>query len=269
MPVRKGLCKRLSRRRRRGTLGPVSQRTKDLKDAFRPRASADRERELAGRCGRRVVEILEPRLSEERRRRIDAVVANRTRSLAVALEGVHDPHNAAAVVRTADAFGVQRVHVIRNGVRFRASRKVTQGSHKWVDISVWRTPAPFVEAMRGSGTRVLVADMDGAVDVREIDLGTPAVLVFGNEAEGISEELRGLADGAFRIPMYGFVESFNVSVAAAIAMSVLRPNGGGDLRPEEAEELRARYYLRAVRAGYEIAVLELERAGALRTGAPK
>ena len=241
----------------------MSQKTKDLRDAFRPRQGSERERELARARPGEIVAILGPHLTDERRRRIDEVVANRTLRLAVALEGVHDPHNAAAVVRTADAFGVQRVHIVQNGVRFRASRKVTQGTHKWVDISVWKTPAPFAAAMREAGTRVLVAAMDGAIDVREIDLARPAVLVFGNEADGISEEMRGLADGAFRIPMFGFVESFNVSVAAAIAVSSLRSGGGGDLIPAEAEELRARWYLRSARAGYEIAVHALERKGVL------
>jgi tRNA (guanosine-2'-O-)-methyltransferase len=239
----------------------MSTRTKELKDAFRPRPAAERERELARTNARGVIDALGPRLTEERRRRIEAVVANRTGRLHVALEGVHDPHNAAAVVRTADAFGVQRVHIVEHGVRFRASRKVTQGAHKWVDISVWRTPGPFVEAMREAGARVLVAAMDGALDVRALDPAEPMALVFGNEADGISAELRELADGAFRIPMYGFVESLNVSVAAAIAISALRGAGGGDLSPEAADELRARYYLRAIRAGYEIARLEIDRQG--------
>jgi len=235
----------------------MSTRIRDQKDAFRPRPAAERERELARANARGVIDALGPRLSEERRRRIDTVVANRTGRLHVALEGVHDPHNAAAVVRTADAFGVQRVHIVEHGVRFRASRKVTQGAHKWIDISVWRTRAPFVAAMHEAGARVLVAAMDGAIELGEIGTALPVALVFGNEADGISAELRGLADGAFRIPMFGFVESFNVSVAAAIAMSALRAGGGGDLDPEEADELRARYYLRAVRAGYDIASLEI------------
>jgi tRNA (guanosine-2'-O-)-methyltransferase len=238
----------------------VSQKTKDARDAFRPRSGAERELELARAHAARVVEILGPHLTDERRRRIDEVVAHRTLKLAVALEGVHDPHNAAAVVRTADAFGVQRVHIVQNGVRFRASRKVTQGTHKWVDISVWKTPAPFAEAMREAGARLLVAAMDGAIEVGEVDLARPTALVFGNEADGVSQEMRALADGAFRIPMYGFVESFNVSVAAAIAVARLRAGGGGDLSPAEAEVLRARWYLRTARAGYDIAVHGLERA---------
>jgi tRNA (guanosine-2'-O-)-methyltransferase len=239
----------------------MSTRTKALEDAFRPRPAAERELALARTNAREVIDALGPRLSEERRRRIDGVVANRTWRLQVALEGVHDPHNAAAVVRSADAYGVQRVHIVEHGVRFRASRKVTQGAHKWVDISVWRTSAQFVSAMREAGVRVLVAAMDGAIDLRGIDAARPTALVFGNEADGISTELAGLADGAFRIPMYGFVESFNVSVAAAISMSTLRADGGGDLPLEAAEELRARYYLRAVRAGYEIACLEISGRG--------
>ncbi len=85
-----------------------------------------------------------------------------------------------------------------------------------------------------------------------MNLDTPLVLVFGNEAAGVSDTMKSLADGAFKIPMFGFVESFNVSVAAAISTSALRKLGGSELGVEEAAVLKARYYLRSVRAGVDI-----------------
>lgn len=228
-------------------------------DIFRPRGQAARDLELATSAPLDVIEILGERLSPQRRARIDSVVASRTRTLSVAVEGVHDPHNTAAIIRTADAHGIQDVHIVEGGVRFRSSRKVTQGAHKWVDVSVWRTADEFVAAARGAGRTILVADMDGAAEVGDLEIDRPTVLVFGNEAEGITDHMRGLADGAFRVPMYGFVESFNVSVAAAIAVSTLRRGGQGDLAPSEATVLRARFYLRAVRAGHDIVTLEMKR----------
>ena len=125
------------------------------------------------------------------------------------------PEDGAAVMRTADANGLQDFHVVENGARFRSSRKVTQGAHKWIDVSVWKTPDTFAESVRRVGRRILVADMDGSVPIDDISLEVPTTLVFGNEAEGITDRMRQLADGAFRVPMYGFVESLNVSVAAA------------------------------------------------------
>lgn len=226
-------------------------------DLFRPRGQVRKEVELARSSPGEVIRALGPRLSGDRRRRIDEVVAHRTRLLAVAVEGVHDPHNTAAVIRTADAFGVQAVHVVEGEKEFLSSRKVTQGAHKWVDIAVWSSAEPFLERMREQGRQVLVADMEGSIDVRDLRIDHPTALVFGNEAEGISRRMREVAGGAFHIPMHGFSESFNVSVAAAITLSILRADGRGDLTSEEADILRARFYLRAVRAGYEIALSEI------------
>lgn len=232
-------------------------------DLFRPRGQLRKEIELARTAPGEVIGVLAERLSDARRQRIEDVISARTLSLAAVVEGVHDPHNTAAVIRTADAYGIQQVHVIEGEKKFLSSRKVTQGAHKWVDIAVWSSLDPFFERMRGEQRRVLVADMDAAIDVHELAIDRPTALVFGNEAEGISTRMREAADGAFKIPMHGFAESFNVSVAAAIALSTVRADGRGDLSPTEADVLRARFYLRAVRAGYDIVMLERDRR---RTG---
>ena len=228
-------------------------------DIFQPRGQLAREVQLAKTSPAEVVAILGPRLSDERRTRIDGVVSHRTDKLTVAIEGVNDPHNTAAVIRSADAFGVQTVHVLERGTRFRSSRKVTQGAHKWVDLGVWQNPADFCAAMREQGKKVLIAAADGEKDLRSMGRKGGLALVFGNEHEGVSDEMRRQADGAFRIPMWGFVESLNISAAAAIVLSTLRRDGLGQLSPEEQEILRARFYLRAVRAGFEIVQREMKK----------
>ncbi len=228
-------------------------------DVFRPKGQQSREIELAGRIPHEIEAILGKRLSDERRDRIDTVVRHRTNRLTVAIEGVRDPHNTAAVIRTSDAFGLQAVHIIEGGNKFLSSRRVTQGAHKWVDLGVWKQPKQFVQAVQKEGKNVLYAAADGEVSLGEMDPLQPMALVFGNEHEGISPEMRELADGSFHIPMSGFVESFNVSVAAAITIAALRKEGKGDLPPRELAVLRARYYLRAVRAGYDIVVLETQK----------
>ncbi len=221
-------------------------------DVFRPRGQARREIELARAEPERVVRALSGFLTETRRERIEQVLARRTRRLVLATEGIYDPHNSAAVVRTAEAFGLQTVHVVEGPCRFRSSRKVTQGAHKWVDLAVWSRPEPFALRMRAEGREVLVAAMDGARRLEDLTLERPLALVFGNESEGVSPRMRELSDGAFSIPMHGFVESLNVSVAAAIATFALRADGAGDLDPDDLRVLRARFYLRAVRAGHDI-----------------
>ncbi|MBN2719054.1 MAG: RNA methyltransferase [Deltaproteobacteria bacterium] len=230
----------------------VKYRRKISSDVFTPTRQSEKEQLLARKDPRRVCEILGKMMTDERRATIDNVVANRTQMLHVAIEGVHDPHNTAAIIRSADAFGIQNIHIIEGATRFKSSAAVTQGAHKWVDVHVYADTSSFLEKMRDQQMRVFVAAMDGAVAVANVDITTPLVLVFGNEAEGISAQMRAGADGAFRIPMFGFVESFNVSVAAGITIAMLRQHGGGDLSEPERDILVARYYLRSVRAGYDI-----------------
>lgn len=229
-----------------------SKKRRITSDVFTPKGHSEEEIELATRHSSVVIEQLGTMLTEARIDTINKVVENRTSTLHVAVEGVHDPHNTAAIMRTADAFGLQNVHIIEGKSSFRSSAAVTQGAHKWIDVSVYRDTPEFVRKMREQKLKILVAAMDGAIDVDKIELDCPHVLVFGNEAEGISQQMFELADGAFKIPMFGFVESFNVSVAAAISVSTLRSGGGGDLERTQQDVLKARYYLKSVRAGNEI-----------------
>jgi tRNA (guanosine-2'-O-)-methyltransferase len=221
-------------------------------DVFRPKGQLKKELELAAQSPEDVIRVLSEQLSPERAARIESVVSHRTRRLTVAIEGVYDPHNTAAVIRTADAYGVQAVHVIERGIKFRSSRRVTQGAHKWVDLGVWNDARDFADAVSKQGKRILVAVADSAQPLAGLDPEEPLALVFGNEHEGVSPLMREVADGTFAIPMFGFVESFNISVAAAITMAALRSDGKGNLEPTEALELRARFYLRAVRSGCDI-----------------
>ncbi len=228
----------------------------NTKDMFRPRGQVAREIELAESAAQEVVEILGDRLSDARLQRIDEVIRHRTRLLTIAIDGVYDPHNAAAVIRTADAFGLQTVHVIEQEARFLSSRKVTQGAHKWVDLMVWKQAERFAESVQKEGKKILVAEANSAIPLGEIDSSEPLALVFGNEHNGISPKMKEMSDGSFSIPMFGFTESVNVSVAAAITLAALRGKGEGGLSGKESEVLRARFYLRSVRAGYDIVMLE-------------
>ncbi|MDI3326953.1 MAG: RNA methyltransferase [Alicyclobacillaceae bacterium] len=155
----------------------------------------------------------------ERLKRMYEVVQRRTRYVAAVLEAVDDGHNQAAVLRTADALGVQDVFVITGQAPFEPSQGVTQGAHKW--LTVQRKPDIRTAAaeLKEAGYRVWASYLgEGAVPLDRMDLSQPVALIFGNEQAGVSEEAVGLADGRFYIPMQGFVQSFNISVAAAIAL---------------------------------------------------
>lgn len=206
-----------------------------------------------------VVAALSPLLTEERVTRIDEVIAARTRSVTPVLDGLIDPRNISAVLRSADAFGAQNVHIIdRNPELFRAASTITKGAERWLDIKRHETPKECVEHLHQEGYRVLVASMDGDVTPPDLQTMERVAIVFGNERDGVSEEMRAMADATYSIPMVGFVESLNVSVANAITLRDATQGRHGDLSSEEQLELRARFMMLSVTNPAEV-VAEYER----------
>ena len=206
-----------------------------------------------------VYEALAPLLRAERLARIDAVIAGRTRTVVPVLEAVDDPRNVAAILRSADAFGLQEVHLIEGAQPFLASRRVTQGAERWIDLIRHDSPSACVASLHGRGFRVYVATMQGEVapeDLREVG---KVALVFGNEHDGASAALLSACDGRCSVPMRGFSQSLNVSVAAAIALYTLARERGGDLTEDERTELRARFMLLSVERGEQIVAEHLAR----------
>jgi tRNA (guanosine-2'-O-)-methyltransferase len=190
-------------------------------------------------------------LLDRRKERIDAVVAQRVRGLTLVLEHVHDPHNLAAVLRTSEALGLQDLHVVAGPKGFRPSQAVTQGADKWLDVHKHPDAAACAVELHHQGFRIFGSRLDGeALDLAALPFAEPQerlALVFGNERDGLSPEFAERCDGFFRIPMLGFSQSFNISVAVGItlatAMLARRQRGlGGDLPESEREALRRRFY---------------------------
>lgn len=186
--------------------------------------------------------------------RLARAAAGRTRTLTLVLDGVHDPHNLSAVVRSCEAFGLLDLHVVESHARFRPSRKITQGTEKWIDLHRHRDPADCARSLQQAGFALWVA-APGKTGrrVQELPVTGPLALVFGNEHAGASPAMHEAATGNFHIPMYGFCESFNISVAAGIALAFAvesrrrRPQGHGDLSPGERAALIATWQRRSVR----------------------
>ncbi len=182
-------------------------------------------------------------LSESRRERYRQVLARRTVRLCVVVDNCYDAHNASAVVRTCDAFGVHRVCVITSRNTFKVNRQVTHGAHLYIDLRVYRNVEPLYADLRAQGFRILVADLgaDAIVDphaLAEEAARQPLALVFGNEEGGASPEAIAGADGRFLIPMCGFTQSLNLSVSAAVTLFSLRhralaQDSPGDMSGEE------------------------------------
>ena len=194
----------------------------------------------------RVCEILEPMLTEDRKRRMTEVIAARSSAVIPVLDGLIDPHNVAAVLRSAEAFGVQSVHLVRSPTPFLASQRIAQGTQRWIDVVEHVSAEACVRALHVRGYRVYVAAMDGEITPEALARESRVAVVFGNEHAGVSPELRKLADGAYTIPMCGFVQSLNVSVAAALTMFAAMRGRPGDLTAEQQLLLRARYCVLSV-----------------------
>jgi tRNA (guanosine-2'-O-)-methyltransferase len=200
----------------------------------------------------RVVEVLAPLVTPERLARFHAVLARRTRSLIPVLDGLSDPHNGAAVLRSADAFGCHEVHVVDGRFPFAVSHRVSRGTHRWLSLARHATADACCDALVARNYRIFVAAMDGTIPPEEIARVPRAAIVFGNEHKGVSDAFRERAHGVYRIPMVGFVESLNVSVASAITLYVASQGRHGDLSDEERTEALARFLLAQVREAERI-----------------
>ncbi len=187
-----------------------------------------------------VIATLEPIVNELRRERLRDVLAARLDSVTLVMDAPHDPHNGAAVLRSCDAFGVQRVHVVARRETFMIARRVTQGAERWVDVVRHTTPESAIEALHAGGYRLIATHPQGQLTPEELAHVPRVALVLGNEHDGICDGLYAAADSTVRIPMRGFAESLNVSVSAAIllAAAAARP---GDLSHGQKRVLYARW----------------------------
>jgi len=197
---------------------------------------------------------LEPFLLQTRIERLKLAVARRTRSLTVVLDGTHDPHNLSAVVRSCEGFGLLDFWVVETHARFRTNSKVAQGAEKWLDIHRHDDPAACARELLDLDFELWIADADSAgTDVTDLPWERKIALVFGNEHQGVSLQMEQAASGRFRIPMHGFSQSLNVSVAAGISLAVgirerqRRLGRVGDLSEDEQAELFAEWERRSVR----------------------
>lgn len=155
-------------------------------------------------------------------------IDQRTRYLTVVLEDIFQPHNASAVLRTCDCFGIHDVHVIENRNELTVNQEIAMGSSKWLNLVKFNTAAnnspEAVSHLRAKGYRIVATSphINGTL-LEDFDLSKGKTALFmGTEREGLSDYLMNEADESLKIPMYGFTESFNISVSAAIILHHFR-----------------------------------------------
>ena len=205
-----------------------------------------------------VLEKIGPLLTDDRRQKIDRVVAQRNFDTAVVLESIYDRGNISAVMRSAEGLGFGNFHVIETQEKFKESARVTQGADKWVETKKWKKTSECVQTLKSQGYKIFVTHLDArSKPLHEIDFSGKTALVLGNEKDGVSPEMVAAADETIIIPMSGFVQSFNISVAGALALyhifqdRLKRLGSNASLTPEEQDILRAHYYMRTQDSAYQ------------------
>lgn len=162
-------------------------------------------------------------VSEKRFQRFEEVVAQRTRHITIALEDIFQSHNTSAVLRSCDCFGIQDVHIIENRNKYTVNPDVALGSFQWLNVNRYNSEENntlnCIRTLKKKGYKIIATTPhtnDTAIE--ELDISSKTCLVFGTEKNGISNDVIENADGFVKIPMYGFTESFNISVSAALCL---------------------------------------------------
>ena len=166
---------------------------------------------------------LEGYVSDKRKAAFQRVLEERTRHFTVVLEEIYQSHNSSAVIRTCDVFGIQDVHVIENKYFNKVSRYVAKGSQKWLSFHRYKNEAANTENclqhLREKGYQIVATTPhNDSCLLHDFDISKKTAFVFGVEKEGVSEYTMQQSDGFLKIPMVGFTESLNISVAAAIIL---------------------------------------------------
>ena len=208
-------------------------------------------------------EYLSEFISEERFSKINEILENRTNHITVVLEDLHKPHNANAVLRSCDGFGLQDVHIIEKRNEFETESTISIGAHQWLSLKKYNQPEQdnvklCFDTLRSQGYTVYATTPhEQDVNLYDLDITQKTALVFGTERFGVSEEVLQQADGFVKIPMYGFSESFNISVSAAIFMYELtkklrQKDVNWKLSEEYKSLLRYEWIKKSIKAGAKL-----------------
>lgn len=197
--------------------------------------------------------------SENKRALFDRLAPLRTRHISVVLEDIYQSHNASAVLRSCDCFGVQDVHVVEARNPFNPAGDVAVGSSKWVDYYRYNSIQDVYRNLHAKGYRI-VATLPHENDtmIGDLDISQPTALVFGTELTGLTQEAIDGADAYVKIPMYGFTESFNISVCAALSLFSLTERMRRDttlqwrLSDDDLLDLKLHWAMQAVKDGEKV-----------------
>lgn len=176
---------------------------------------------------RQLLDFMAPLISTARADQLKQVLQKRTEYLTVVLENLWNPQNTSAVARTCECLGLQEMHTIEQDYQFRVCRAVTRGATQWLTVHRYQDPrqdntANAIQAVKAKGyTLIATSPAAEQSDLDQIPIDQPMAVCFGSERTGLTEQMIANADRLVKLPMYGFTESYNISVAVAMIMSQL------------------------------------------------
>ncbi|RZN80902.1 MAG: TrmH family RNA methyltransferase [Winogradskyella sp.] len=162
---------------------------------------------------------LEGYLTENRLKRFDTILSQRTKHFTVATEDVYQLHNTSAVMRTCDVFGIQELNVIEEVNSKHIDREIAMGAQKWVDLNRYSSVKTCIDDLKQKGYQIVATTPHtNDCNLIDFDISKKSCFFFGRETEGLSQYVMKHADCFLKIPMVGFTESLNISVSAAIIL---------------------------------------------------
>ncbi|MCB9026038.1 MAG: RNA methyltransferase [Bdellovibrionaceae bacterium] len=205
------------------------------------------------------IKKLEPFLTESRWDRIQNTIKNRTLNIVPVLEHIYDRGNISAVMRSAEAFGFINFHIVeRPDGQFKTSNRVTQGTDKWLKIKKHKETKKCLGELKERGFKIYATHLNATVAIDEIDFTQASAVILGNEKEGVSEEALEMCDDTFIIPMFGFAQSFNISVAGALCFYHIhkyrleKMGSSGDLCEKDAAKFTLEYMCKSIKGAEKI-----------------
>lgn len=194
----------------------------------------------------------------------DKISVNRTKHFTIVAEDTYQDHNASALIRNCDCFGIQDLNIIEEHHRYRLAKAMTQGSEKWVDLHYYseyeNNTQTCIDTLKEQGYAIIATSPhDKECLLENYDVSRKSAFFFGKETTGLTHEVLDQADGFIKIPMFGFSESFNISVSAALLlqsmMSRLRENEDVNWRlsREEIIDLKIDWSIKTIQNGDRIA----------------
>ena len=197
-------------------------------------------------------------LTDRRKNLFDEVISKRTRHFTVATEDVYQLHNTSAVMRSCDVFGVQDLHVIEEKVSKKIDREIAMGAQKWVNVDRHNSTKECIDNLKENGYQIIATTPhNNSNELKDFDISKKSAFFFGKEKEGLSDIVLEAADGYLKIPMYGFTESLNISVSAAIILQTLitrlkDSNVDWELSAPEKNEIKLDWAKKSVKSSIKI-----------------